>query len=331
MGRRRHSDGAESPNRSYKVTAESAATGERAVTEQTVTDIGEGGREQTHNTGQGKRRSTRSHAVADAERSAGAEQGRQVAKARKRARAQECGDRAAQRAQRRVKGREEVASRIAELARKEGRALEERMRGVESVAKLKEKWRWSFTPTGAQEQLVLFDHGERGSREDKEVRAVILVSEYGRGLYYASEAAQGMALGYYDGEEVTDQEFGELDECTGLRHTLEVGGKMINGIHGVTGMQYANTSRRGDEANNASFSGTTSVVSITAGRVTRGQPVLIPYKWTPATWEEIDSKVIGVCAYEERGQNQGLGEEGGTYIKELASAIRAGGLAAQML
>merc|ERR1711983_68596 len=51
---------------------------------------------------------------------------------------------------------------------------------------------------------------------------------------------------------------------------------MINGIHGVTGMQYANTSRRGDEANNASFSGTTSVVSITAGRVTRGQPVLIP-------------------------------------------------------
>ena len=97
-------------------------------------------------------------------------------------------------------------------------------------------------------------------------------------------------------------------------------------------MQYANTSRRGDEANNASFSGTTSVVSITAaGRVKRGQPVLIPYKWTPATWEEIDSKVVGVCAYEERGQNQGLGEEGGTYIVELASAIRAGGLATQML
>ena len=41
--------------------------------------------------------------------------------------------------------------------------------------------------------------------------------------------------------------------------------------------------------------------------------------------------IIGICAYEERGQGQGLGEEGGTYIVEWASALRRGGLATQML
>ena len=107
---------------------------------------------------------------------------------------------------------------------------------------------------------------------------------------------------------------------------------MINGIHGVTGMQYANTSRGGVEDNNASFSGGTAVLRVSvAGGVVRGQPVLLPYKWTAATWEEIDSKVVGVCAYEERGQDQGLGEDGGTYIVELVSALREGGLATEMI
>ena len=33
----------------------------------------------------------------------------------------------------------------------------------------------------------------------------------------------------------------------------------------------------------------------------------------------------------ERGQDQGLGEDGGTYIVELVSALREGGLATQMI
>ena len=84
-------------------------------------------------------------------------------------------------------------------------------------------------------------------------------------------------------------------------------------------MQYANTSRGGVEDNSASFSGTSVLRVSVAGGVVRGQPVLLLYKWTAATWEEIDSKVVGVCAYEERGQDQGLGEDGGTYIVELVS------------
>ena len=97
-------------------------------------------------------------------------------------------------------------------------------------------------------------------------------------------------------------------------------------------MQYANTSRGGAEANNAKYQQGTAVVRINvAGGVARGQPVLLPYEWTAAAWAEIDSRVIGVCAYEERGGNQGMGEEGGTFIIELISAMRRGGLATQMI
>ena len=93
------------------------------------------------------------------------------------------------------------------------------------------------------------------------------------------------------------QEYNELDEYTGLRHTLEVGGRMINGMHGATGMQYANTSRGGVEANNAKFQQGTAVVRVNVtGGVVRGQPVLLPYDWTAAAWAEIDSRVIGMCA-----------------------------------
>ena len=109
------------------------------------------------------------------------------------------------------------------------------------------------------------------------------------------------------------------------------GGRLVNGLHGVTGMQYANTSRGGAEANNADFAGTATVRVSAPGGVVRGQPVLLPYEWSAAAWEEIDSKVVGVCAYEERGEGQGLGEGGGIFVVELATALRKGGLAAQLI
>ena len=198
------------------------------------------------------------------------------------------------------------------------------------------------SPTGAREQLVLFNHGQVDGEEDQEVRAVILESSYGRGLYYASAASRGREYSFYDGMQVTREEYVELDEFTGLRHTLEVGGggrvvsglrggTLINGLHGVTGMQYANTSRGGAEANNADFAGTATVRVSAPGGVVRGQPVLLPYEWSAATWEEIGSGVVGVCAYEERGRGQGMGEGGGTFVVELATALRKGGLATQLL
>ena len=59
--------------------------------------------------------------------------------------------------------------------------------------------------------------------------------------------------------------------------------------------------------------------------------MLLPYKWSAAAWAEIESRVVGVCAYEERGGEQGMGKEGGTYIVEWVSTLRRGGLATQML
>ena len=224
-----------------------------------------------------------------------------------------------------------VAGRIQEIAREGGWELDRELREVGGIGRIKERWRWSFVPAGEREQLVLFDHGERGGRADQEVRAAILESAYGRGLYYASDASHGREIGFYDGEVVTQREYTELDEYTGLRHTLEVEGELVNGLHGVTGMQYANTGRGGEETNNARFTGTSVVRVDRAGGVTRGQPVLLAYKWTKATWEEIDSRVIGLCAYEEWEKGDGTGDEEGMFVVEWVSALRGGGLATQML
>ena len=136
-------------------------------------------------------------------------------------------------------------SRSYEKAREGGWELDGELREVGGIGRIKERWRWSFFPAGEREQLVLFDHGECGGRADQEVRAAILESAYGRGLYYASDASHGREIGFYDGKVVTEREYTELDEYTGLRHTLEVEGELVNGLHGVTGMQYANTSRGG--------------------------------------------------------------------------------------
>ena len=291
---------------------------------------------------QGHRRSARGHARRDAARSEGAEAARREERESRRARAREGEERTESRATDRETGRAAAAARIVALARRDGRELVEELREVGGIGRIKERWRWSVSPTGEREQVVLFNHGQEGGQEDQEVRAVILESQYGRGLYYASAASKGRELSFYDGVQVTREEYVELDEFTGLRHTLEIGGggrvvnglrggRLINGIHGVTGMQYANTSRGGAEANNADFTGTAMVRVSASGGVERGQPVLLPYDWSAAAWEEIDSKVVGVCAYEEKGGGQGLGDEGGTFVVELATALRKGGLAAQLI
>ena len=222
-----------------------------------------------------------------------------------------------------------AAERITRMAEQHSIAIEQSMKVVQ-VEKLQEVWRWKLVPQGQREQLVLFNHGERDTSA-WELRAAVLESEYGRGLVYASAATRGQAIGYYDGAEVSEQEYCELNEDTGLRHTLSTGRRWVNGIHGATGMQYANTSRGADEANNAHFVSGSSVVRVSAAKVACGQPVLIPYGWTAAAWAEIESRVVGLCAFEERAGGQGLGQHGGTYILELVSTMERGGIATHML
>jgi len=204
---------------------------------------------------------------------------------------------------------------------------------VVQVEKLQEVWLWKLVlvPQGQREQLVLFNHGERDTSA-WELRAAVLESEYGRGLVYASAATRGQAIGYYDGAEVNEQEYCKLNEDAGLRHTLSIGRRWVNGIHGATGMQYANTSRGADEANNAHFASGSSVVRVSAAKVACGQPVLIPYGWTAAAWGGRD-RIAGSGALRIRGagRGQGLGQHGGTYILELVSTMERGGIATHML
>ena len=166
--------------------------------------------------GRGPRRSGRALTRADAQRLEGVEERREAERVQRRERARAGEERVQGRARGREGRRAAVAEKIEEMARAGGWRLERELREVGGVGRIKERWRWSFTPAGAREQLVLFYHGERDGLADQEVRAAILESEYGRGLYYACDASHGRELGFYDGEVVTRTEYLDLDVYTGL-------------------------------------------------------------------------------------------------------------------
>ena len=273
----------------------------------------------------GERRSARGSTRQDTERSATTQQ----------VRAERAGDQArgakaeaAANRERRQREREtargEAAGKIEKLAARMKLDLAANLRDTRKAETLREEWRWKIVPEGEDEQLVLFNHAATTGETDWEIRAAVLRSAYGRGLVYTCTAKCNQALGHYGGESISLKEYWQLHEDNGLRHTLMIGGKWVNGYRGVTGMQYANTSRGGTWANNAHFAENTATVR-------RGQPVLLPYGWTASAWKEIESGVVGMCAYEERGESQGLGREGGTYVIELVASMRRGGIGTQML
>ena len=66
-------------------------------------------------------------------------------------------------------------------------------------------------------------------------------------------------------------------------------------------------------------------------RLTRGAEVLLPYGWTGAAWAEIESGVVGLCAYESHGPGGAMGAAGGQYITELLSVYEGLGISTRML
>ena len=94
-------------------------------------------------------------------------------------------------------------------------------------------------------------------------------------------------------------------------------------------MQYANSGRN-SRPNNAEYHAQTAILQAKAA-IMPGQEVLLAYGWRPAAWAEIDSKVVGVCAWEERGPDSGLGTAGGQYIEEIITARSGEGIGANML
>ena len=105
----------------------------------------------------------------------------------------------------------------------------------------------------------------------------------------------------------------------------------MNGLQGVTGMQFANTARGGNGQNNAKFGFDMDVVRVDATEVKRGQPVLINYKWPTTAWDEIESRIVGLCAWEGYDGGQGLSTEGRAFVDQLLVALRRGGIGAMML
>ena len=103
----------------------------------------------------------------------------------------------------------------------------------------------------------------------------------------------------------------------------------INRRNSNTGMQYANSGRN-SRTNNAEYITQSALLQATA-ELQPGQEVLLAYGWSPAAWAEIDSGVVGICAWEERGPYGGLGAAGGQYIEEIITARPGEGIGAHML
>ena len=130
-------------------------------------------------------------------------------------------------------------------------------------------------PAGDEgEMLVLFDHAEEGAGdtdegathiEDIEIRAAVMYSSFGRGLFCASRVKSGQHLTWYDGERIARHEYCTLTEDTGLWHTLSApGGLYVNGWSSSTGAQYANSGRK-ERPNNAKYKKETALLQASAG------------------------------------------------------------------
>ena len=87
----------------------------------------------------------------------------------------------------------------------------------------------------------------------------------------------------------------------------------MNGRFSNTGMQYANTGRDA-RPNNARYKQESALLQASTG-LQAGEEVLLAYGWTRSAWEEIDSRVVGMCAWEERGIGGEMGEDGGQYVE----------------
>ena len=102
-------------------------------------------------------------------------------------------------------------------------------------------WLVTFRHDAAETELL------GGGVDMREVRLAVMKSQFGWGAYAVCEYRAEERLGWYEGEEVTVDEWKGLGKREGREHTVRVSwagnGRTpcINGIDGVAGMQYLNT------------------------------------------------------------------------------------------
>ena len=175
------------------------------------------------------------------------------------------------------------------------------------------KWRWGRVPMAGGGGLVTYRHDLGSSAaleiEDSgvEVRLAVMQSQFGWGAYAVCECRSGERLGWYDGEEITAAQREMLGHMEGREHTIRVsprqGVPYINGIDGVTGMQYMNTGygREGRERRTGQPEQIEKMVfRINKRRVVvavkerqgleAGEEMRVAYGWTKAVWMEIEAR-----------------------------------------
>ena len=75
---------------------------------------------------------------------------------------------------------------------------------------------------GAGEKLALYDHADEGARDrDEEVRAAMLHTEFGLGMFVAARVISGQQMAWYDGERISPAQYTRLTAATGLWHTVD--------------------------------------------------------------------------------------------------------------
>ena len=156
----------------------------------------------------------------------------------------------------------------------------------------------------------------------------MLQARHGKGLFCACRHKPDQYIGWYHGTPISKAQYFRLNEYTGLRHTLTIDGQYVNGLHGVTGAQFANTARPSDDrTHNAKLAKKGGTLKAKA-RTERGTEMLWSYKWDLSIWKEIESGIVGCCAWDEVPQHleMATGYGGGQYIAELATAIEGAGM-----
>ena len=113
----------------------------------------------------------------------------------------------------------------------------------------------------------------------------------------------------------------------GRYHTIRTGdGRLVNGLQGGVGMQFANTDRPKSIGHNARFAaggrdGTLSMQG-TVSRLAPGEEVRVVYGWSEGFWKEQTGRVLGLLSWEPGAV---------TVIWELFTMSRNQGVATALL
>ena len=125
---------------------------------------------------------------------------------------------------------------VKEAAAAAGLAVGERLRVIRDEHMF-QRWRWGRVPMDGGGWLVTFRHDAAetellgGGVDMREVRLAVMKSQFGWGAYAVCECRAEERLGWYEGEEVTVDEWEGLGRREGREHTVRVSWERADTMH----------------------------------------------------------------------------------------------------